>query len=129
MRLDDAEVCNAVIKSAHLEDDRGQLLFRLELDYGGRLQAFGSYSVYVCKSYENHSKMTEAGHFIWRCMEIAGVSDWSRLPGQAIRVKRLNGLVHAIGHIVKDDWFCPKEDFAEERAAKDQDANKLPYMP
>lgn len=52
------------------------------------------------------------GHFIFRCMKIAEVDEWSNLVGKTIRVKYTHSKVVAIGHIVKNDWFNPSEDFA-----------------
>ena len=47
--------------------------------------------------------------------EIAEVSSWEKIVGKTIRVKLdkpgLAGSILAIGHIVKDDWFNPSEDF------------------
>lgn len=105
--------CNAVIRKATLSDgDRGYLAGSLELDFGHSFQGFGGYALYLPASSTNHEPLSCAGHFIWRSMEIAGVSDWSSLPGKAIRVRHNDsGNIHAIGHIIKDDWFCPSEDF------------------
>ena len=46
-------------------------------------------------------------------MEVAEVETFSDLAGRSIRVEIENGLIKAIGHIVKDDWFRPEEDFKE----------------
>ncbi len=108
------ETKNAVIESATItNDDYGLLSAWLHLDYGGSGQGFGGYGLYLPKAFKHHDPCGPnlAGHFIWRCMEIAGVSEWSMLEGKTIRVQCDHGKVHAIGHIVKDDWFNPSEDF------------------
>jgi hypothetical protein len=110
-----AEIKNAVIKSATItSDDHGLLSAWLHLDYGGSGQGFGGYCLYLPKSFAHHKLESVAGHFIWRCMEIAEVTEWSKLPGKTIRVRgEYFGRIEAIGHIVKDEWFCPSEDFKE----------------
>lgn len=103
---------NAVIERVSLSnDDHGLLTAFLHLDYGDcGHQGFGGYNLY-----SPHVKSAKdknwAGHFIWRCLEIGGVTEWSELPGRTIRVRAEHSKVHAIGHIVKDDWFDPAEDF------------------
>lgn len=111
------EIKNAIIESAVIDTgDRGLLTAWLFLDYGGSGQGFGGYSLYLPKDYKHHTNKGDfAGHFIFRCMQIAGVEKWSDLKGKTIRVKATNGGVEAIGHIVKDDWFNPSEDFAKMR--------------
>lgn len=103
---------NAIITSTTLDmGERGLLTGWLHLDYGGTHQGFGGHVLYLPKSYAHHSVESLAGHFIFRCMEIAGVDDWSKLPGKAIRVRMTDAGIDAIGHIIKEDWFCPEQDF------------------
>src|SRR5579859_6696833 len=104
--------CNAVIESAEITcGDCGLLDAWLVLDYGGSGQGFGGYVLYVPKSWKHHTLESPAGHFIFRCMEVAGVESWSHLKGKTIRVRKTDewGSIVAIGHIVKNDWFCPKD--------------------
>lgn len=115
---------NAIITSATLTaKDHGLLSAWLTLDYGGSGEGFGGYVLYLPKSFTHHGLLSHAGHFIWRCMEVAGVERWEDLAGRTIRVrtdsdKSFGGAIEAIGHIVKDDWFCPADDFGKSGAAE-----------
>jgi len=109
------KIKNAVIESAIIDmGDRGLLTAWLNLDYGGIGQGFGGFTLYLPKSYKHHELKSFAGHFIFRCMEVAGVESWDKIKGKSIRVKSDHNNVHSIGHIVKDDWFTPSEDFKNE---------------
>lgn len=119
------EIKNAVIKSARITADNGFLDCWLDLDYGGSGQGFGGYTLYLPKSWWHHEMNSGyAGHFIWRIMEVAGVVRWDAVVGKTIRVRQEHSKVHAIGHIVNDDWFCPSEDFGtkEDAALSRQEA-------
>ena len=116
--MDAEQIKNAVIESVSLtmgEAGRGTLTVWLQLSYGGTGQGFGGYALYLPKSYSHHKEAllgaNTAGHFIARVLEVAGVEDWDDLKGKTIRVSCDDNTVHAIGHIVKDDWFNPSEDF------------------
>jgi hypothetical protein len=107
------QIQNAIIKSAELSsDDHGCLTAWIHLEYGCRGQGFGGYALYLPSSWEHHEIKSFAGHFIWRVMEVCGVTKWSQLPGKTVRVKAELAKVHAIGHIIKNDWFEPAIDFA-----------------
>lgn len=108
----DYEIKNAVITHASIGDmGRGILSADIRLDYGGCGQGFGGYALYLPKSFKHHELKSFAGHFIWRLMQVADVLDFNSLVGKTIRVKSTHSKVYSIGHIVKDDWFCPEDDF------------------
>jgi len=89
----------------------------LHLNYGGDGQGFGGYSLYVPKSSSQYARQVNyAGHFIWRILEIAGVSEWSQLIGMNIRVDADSSKVYGIGNILKNDWFYPGQEFADMEA-------------
>ena len=107
------EIKNAIIEKATLNiDDHGLLSAWLYLDYGGSGQGFGGYTLYLPKTYEHHRLLSTCGHFVFRCLEITGAKKWEDLKGKTIRVEADHSGVRRIGHIVRDDWFCPSDDFA-----------------
>lgn len=112
---DDFEISNAIIESARITiEDHGFLDCWLTLDYGGAGQGFGGFALYLPKSFDKHKLQSVAGHHIYRIMEVAGVENWNDLEGKTIRVEHNFTTVKSIGHIVKDDWFCPADDYAKE---------------
>lgn len=113
MSHEEVETRNAIIKMATItNDEHGLMTAWLHLDYGGADQSFGGFALYLPKSFTHSANQPNfAGHFIWRVMEIAEVAEWSHLKGKSIRVRCQHTKVHAIGHIIKDDWFDPVTDF------------------
>lgn len=114
---------NAIIVGAKLGfDDHKILTAWLALDYGCSGQHFGGYALYLPESFKHHElKDGTAGHFIYRVLQIAGVDEWDQLVGKSIRVRHNHNKVEAIGHIIKDDWFCPRYDWEEVREGKDEE--------
>jgi hypothetical protein len=108
-----SEVLNAIITGATISnDDHGLLTAYVHTEHLHGCQGFGGYALYLPKSFTHHQLLSAAGHFLWRVMEIAGVSKWEDLQGKTLRVRiGEDRLIKAIGHIVKDDWFCPGDDF------------------
>lgn len=116
--MDEIEEKNAIIESASLTTgERGLLTSYLTLDYGGAGQGFGGYVLYLPKTWTHHNPSDPfCGHWIFRIMELAGVDDWAKLKSKTIRVRASHCKVHAIGHIVKDDWFDPSVEFEQLKA-------------
>lgn len=120
------DVKNAVITGVRFDIERG-LSAWLTLDYGGSCQGFGGFLLYAPEGWTAHKHAGNfAGHFIYRCLEIAGADDWAKLIGKTIRVRSdragLSGSIIAIGHIIKDDWFNPREEFDALAQAAREDA-------
>ena len=114
--MDNIKTMNAVIESVSINDAaRGLLTAYLYLKHEDGNQGFGGYSLYLPKNFTHHQLMSCAGHFIWRCMEIAGVDSWEKLPGKTIRVKAEHSKIHEIGNIINNDWFNPALDFSEQK--------------
>ena len=115
---------NAIIESVSIvcgDHAHGALSSWLMFDFGDFHQGFGGWSLYLPKDFTHHKLASLAGHWIYRCMEIAGVDDWDKMAGKAIRVSRkdgFNGEIIGIGHITKDDWFYPEKDFQQYNEAK-----------
>ena len=105
------EVKNAIIKKAAITIDDGWLDCWLELEYTMMNQRFGGYALYLPKSFTHHKLESVAGHHIFRIMEVAGVTRWDQLVGKSIRVNTTNDRIKGIGHIIKEDWFSPEQDY------------------
>jgi hypothetical protein len=104
---------NATIKSVSLSiADHGCLSGWLYLEYDSGGQGFGGYCLYTPDS-ELVKFKSNAGLWIWRVCEVVGVHNWESLPGKNIRVKGSHCGIEAIGHIIKNLWFCPREEMKD----------------
>lgn len=82
---DEMVIKNAIIKSATLTtEDHGLLTAWIMLDFGGSGQGFGGFCLYLPKSFTHYEVKSFAGHFIFRCMEIAGVDRWEDLDRKSV---------------------------------------------
>ena len=112
-----SKIENAIIDSTTITvDDLGLLSARLMLDFGsGGLQEFGSDSAFVMpKTFGCGTMEYAAGHFIRRVMQIADVERWDQLKGRAVRTTTWDDQrIKGIGHIVRDDWFFPMDDYLQ----------------
>lgn len=108
------EIQNAIIESVTINrNDYNCLTIYLNLELEIGVQSFGGFALYLPKSFKHHKLNGVAGHFMFRVMEIAGVTDWNKLKGKAIRIKGNYTEIYGIGHIIKDDWFDPEKEFKE----------------
>jgi hypothetical protein len=107
---------NAVIDDVCLSiTEHGFLSVWVYLDYGGCLQGFGGYALQLPKTSKHYQMEGVAGHFVYRVLEVAGVTDWKDLKGKTVRADAGPGGVEGIGNIIKDDWFYPKKDFSRDQ--------------
>jgi hypothetical protein len=108
---------NARITSTWLgREDHGIFTAYIELEFGGAMQSFGGYGL------DAHDPDTRGRigrpqgiEFLAGVLRATGVDRWESLVGTLVRVRRENGLIVAIGHIVEDRWFAPKTDIDWDR--------------
>ena len=111
------KVENAIIYNATLsfEYDNRYLCLSLWLKTQRRMYKFGG--VNLGSRYQKEFNRNTADYAFWwikRIFDIANVESFDNLKGKTIRIEiDDNDFVHAIGHIIADDWFCPKKDFGE----------------
>lgn len=103
---------NGVIESTRLTTaDHGLLSGWLFLKFGSGGCGFGGYALGKAEGGNLSGKERDyAAEFVVRCLNAAGVSDWENLEGKPLRVlhEGLGGGIVAIGHFLKDEWFCPR---------------------
>lgn len=113
--MSEIETRNAVIKSTALGYDGSILSAWLHLEYGGSGQGFGGYGLDAPPPPDNRQAGRQphavAGFFIQRVLEVVGVRKWEDLTGKHVRVRCEHSKLHAIGHILEDNWFEPGVEF------------------
>ena len=105
------EIRNAVIVDARIYFDRGMLTAWLDLDYGSSVQGFGGFALWTPSAMRAVKPTAHAGQFLARCIQVADAESWGRIVGRTVRASCSHERVEAIGHIVKEDWFNPQNDF------------------
>ena len=111
------QVLNARISDAYIRLDRNEFLTAwLMLDFGGSTQGFGGYAFDTYDKEEDLRIGTAWGcEYIRRILTTLGVSDWDKLNGLAVRVKKEDGYqgkIVGVGHFIKDKWFEPERHLA-----------------
>lgn len=107
-------VDNAIVTSVSLSiADHGCLSGWLFTEFGSGSCGFGGYM--LGRRDENNVMFIKgyAAEFIVRCAKVCGVEEWEKIEGQPIRVlhEGLSGGIVAIGHFLKDEWFCPRKEW------------------
>ena len=98
--MNDFGIINATIESTFLGmQDHGPTLW-VNVDHEHGHQGFGGYGL---RDYGER--------LILRILEVLEVDSWEKLPGMNCRVRGGSGGLTAIGHIVKNQWFCPKDEY------------------
>lgn len=104
------ETRNAIITGTMLGyEDHGVLSAFVFLDYGGYSQGFGGYTLDTTSPDKMAPRIGHAAcaDFIAGVLRVTGAGKWEDIKGKHVRVRADYGKVHAIGHILKDDWFYP----------------------
>lgn len=102
---------NAKISSTMLGyEDHGLLSCWLYLEQPGCGQGFGGYRL------DGPGKKDHAacGFWVRRILETVGVEKWEELKGKYIRVEGHQGGIEAIGHLLEDKWFRPREELQKQ---------------
>lgn len=112
------ELWNARITHVDLDmSDHGCITMWLTLDGGGNCVCYGG----VCLGHgyvgsKHFDASDKAMVYVMRVMDVIGVSKFSQLRGEYVRVasKGWGDTVKIIGNILKDKWFDSESFFTEE---------------
>lgn len=112
---------NVLIKRATLgTSDSPVFTAWLHLEGPGWGQGFGGYALDVWSEKDKERvPHVSCGIFLSGVMRAVNVQSWEDVPGKYIRVEKRDGLIVAIGHIVNDVWFWPKQELAPVQQKED----------
>lgn len=108
------DVENGIIKSLSISNgDHGCLTAWLNIEFDGGGCGFGGYMLGKADGGNLDAPGNYAGEFLVRCMNTVGQEKWEDLKGRPVRVlhEGIGGTIVAVGHYLKDDWFCPRKEF------------------
>jgi hypothetical protein len=112
---------NVRISSSSLGmEDHGILTAWLHMLGDGWGQGFGGFALDAWnETARKRVGNVACGIFVRRVLETLELDSWEKLAGTHCRVRSrdLSSPLIAIGHIVKDKWFNPAEEFAALEAA------------
>lgn len=114
------ELCNGLIESVSVSNaDHGTLTAWLHLKFENGGCGFGGFMLGHAEG-NNLTLETKnyAAEFLTRCIyTVIGYGAWEDLEGKPVRVlhEGLGGGVVAIGNFIKDEWFCPRIEFSNEK--------------
>lgn len=98
---------NAIIDNYHINIDCGCIVMGIGLRMDGN-----SYQEFLSDLFlQSNGKLGYLGYSIRRILDITEQTNLKDIVGCAVRIKHTNMSISSIGHIYKDDWFTPKEDF------------------
>lgn len=101
---------NAFIRSTMLgTEDDGIPTSYINVAWGASAQGFGGYDLRGSNGMLN---------WITKIQAVLGVNDWSRVASQYCRIRREDGLIIGIGHIVEDRWFTKDDIYDDEYLIK-----------
>lgn len=109
------EVENGLIESVSISnEDHGALSAWLFVTFSGGGCGFGGFHLGDWEGKRWDGKPF-CHVFLCRCMQTVGQGKWENLKGKPLRCyhEGIGGSILAIGNYLKDEWFCPRLEWAD----------------
>lgn len=100
------EILNAIVCRAEVIPYGDGVAIELAVKRGQTVFGMGVFLVAV-----DSGKFDLCGRFMSKVMRVSGASEWSNVVGKPVRVWVEYGSARAIGHLINDEWFSPKDFF------------------